>query len=218
MAAAMNPVATALPAELSAFLGAATPVEWAAEALRQQEVLLLDHASCELKAASTALSLMFRYPRHRKLVYRMSRLAREELRHFEQVRALMEKRGNADRPLTASRYAAGLRKLVRKTEPGALVDMLITGAFIEARSCERFAALVPQLDEELGRFYAGLLAAEARHFEQYLGLATEYHEGSEAELEERIALFRSAEAALCCDPDTEFRFHSGKPASNPDHS
>jgi len=207
----MSAVTVDVPEALSAFLGAKTPVDWAAEALQQPETLLLDHASCELKAASTALSLMFRYPRHQKLVYRMSRLAREELRHFEQVRALMEKRGTADRPLTASRYAAGLRKLVRKTEPGALVDMLITGAFIEARSCERFAALAPKLDEELGRFYAGLLAAEARHFEQYLGLAEEYHEGSEEELAERITLFRSAEAALCCDPDPQFRFHSGKP-------
>ncbi len=201
-----------LPEELSAFLGAATPAEWLAEALRQPATLLLDHASCELKAASTALSLMFRYPRHQKLVYRMSRLAREELRHFEQVRALMEKRGTADRPLTASRYAAGLRERVRKTEPGALVDRLITGAFIEARSAERFAVLAPQLDAELGRFYAGLLAAEARHFEQYLGLAVEYHIGSEAELQQRIAVFRDAEAALCCDPDPQFRFHSGLPA------
>lgn len=218
MAAALSDAAVRAAAELSAFLGAETPAEWVVEALRQTETLLLDHASCELKAASTALSLMFRYPRHRKLVYRMSRLAREELRHFEQVRALMEKRDCADRPLTASRYAAGLRKLVRKTEPGALVDMLITGAFIEARSCERFAALAPELDEELGRFYTGLLAAEARHFEQYLALAVEYHAGSEEELQERIALFRSAEAALCCDPDPQFRFHSGLPVSGPDHS
>ncbi|MFB3064645.1 MAG: tRNA-(ms[2]io[6]A)-hydroxylase [Gammaproteobacteria bacterium] len=207
----MSDAAVDLPEELKAFLGDATPAEWVAEALRQPEVLLLDHASCELKAASTALSLMFRYPRHQKLVHRMSRLAREELRHFEQVRALMEKRGTADRPLTASRYAAGLRKLVRKTEPGALVDMLITGAFIEARSAERFAALAPRLDKELGRFYAGLLAAEARHFEQYLGLAVEYHAGTEAELQQRIAAFRDAEAALCCDPDPQFRFHSGTP-------
>ncbi len=207
----MNDAMGEVPEALNAFLGAGTPAEWVAEALRQPEVLLLDHASCELKAASTALSLMFRYPRHRKLVYRMSRLAREELRHFEQVRALMEKRGTADRPLTASRYAAGLRKLVRKTGPGALVDMLITGAFIEARSAERFAVLAPQLDEELGRFYAGLLAVEARHFEQYLGLAVEYHAGSEAELQQRIELFRDAEAALCCDPDPQFRFHSGMP-------
>ncbi len=203
--------------EVTAFLGAATPPEWVSEALKQPDILLLDHANCELKAASTALSLMFRYPRHSKLVYRMSRLAREELRHFEQVRALMEKRGTAERPLTASRYAAGLRKLVRKTEPDAIVDMLIIGAFIEARSAERFAVLAPKLDAELGRFYAGLLAAEARHFEQYLDLAVEYHAGSEAELEQRIELFRNAEAALCCDPDPQFRFHSGMPElKNPD--
>ena len=207
----MSDAVAGVPEELSSFLGAGTPAAWVAEALRQPEVLLLDHANCELKAASKALSLMFRYPRHRKLVYRMSRLAREELRHFEQVRALLQKRGAADRPLTASRYAPGLRNLVRKTEPGAVVDMLITGAFIEARSAERFAVLAAQLDVELGRFYAGLLAAEARHFEQYLGLAVEYHAGSEAELQQRIALFRNAEAALCCDPDPQFRFHSGTP-------
>lgn len=208
----MNNALVGVP-EVTAFLGAATPQEWVSEALNQQDILLQDHASCELKAASTALSLMFRYPRHRKLVYRMSRLAREELRHFEQVRALMEKRGTAERPLTASRYAAGMRKMVRKTEPDAVVDMLIIGAFIEARSAERFGVLAARLDEELGRFYAGLLAAEARHFQQYLGLALEYHAGDENELEERIEIFRSAEAALCCDPDPQFRFHSGKPAA-----
>jgi tRNA-(ms[2]io[6]A)-hydroxylase len=202
---------TGLPAELTAFLACETPRAWADEALRQPEILLQDHANCELKAASTAVSLMFRYPRRQKLVYRMSRLAREELRHFEQVRTLMEKRSVADRPLTASRYAAGLRKLVRPDEPGALVDTLLTGAFIEARSCERFAVLVPRLDEELGRFYTGLLAAEARHFQQYLALAGECHEDGEAQLQARIEAFRVCEADLCSKPDREFRFHSGPP-------
>ena len=133
--------------------------------------MLIDHANCEKKAASTALSLINRYTDNFDLLNKMSRLAREEMRHFEQVIALMKRRNIAYEHVSASRYAAGLRELVRTKDPHKLVDVLIIGAFIEARSCERFAKLAPYLDEELEAFYQSLLKSEARHYQDYLRLA-----------------------------------------------
>jgi tRNA 2-(methylsulfanyl)-N6-isopentenyladenosine37 hydroxylase len=198
------------PRELREFLGAPTPQGWvdAAAASTALETLLVDHANCEKKAASTALAMLFRYEAHEALSERLSRLAREELRHFEQVRQLMRARGIAWRRVPASRYAAGLAAAARKAEPGRLVDRLIVGAFIEARSCERFALLAPRLDPELGRFYAGLLASEARHFRHYLELARGF---DPAGVDARVAAIRSVENDLATSPDTELRFHSGPP-------
>ncbi len=189
------------------FLPCATPAAWLAAALAHPEELLIDHANCEKKAASTALGLLYRYPGHGALLQRMSRLAREELRHFEQVAALLQARGIAYRPLAAGRYAAGLHALVRRSEPGRLVDTLIAGAFIEARSCERFAALAPRLDAELADFYRALLRSEARHFRHYLELAQWFG----GDIGDRIAAFAVRERELIESPDGEFRFHSGPP-------
>ncbi len=127
-----------LPAELLAFLPCATPDAWVAWALENPELLLIDHAQCEKKAASTAMSLLYRYVDHPLLLTKMSQLAREELLHFEQVVKLMEARGIVYRHISASRYAEGLRRHVRGEEPERLIDILIIGALIEARSCERF--------------------------------------------------------------------------------
>lgn len=194
-----------------AFLGCATPQAWIEAALGAQDILLIDHANCEKKAAGTAVNLMFRHGSDAALLHMLSRLAREELRHFEQVVELMDARGIDYRPLGAARYAAGLRSLVRDREPGRLADLLIAGAFIEARSCERFAALVPHLDVELAAFYTSLLRAEARHFRDYLASAR--RAAPHEDLEPRIALFRAREQELIEQPDTGgFRFHSGPPA------
>lgn len=195
--------------EIRAFLGVETPSAWVQAALQQQSILLIDHANCEKKAAATALNLLFRYPQHDRLLHRLSRLAREELRHFEQVAALMKKRGIAYEHLSSARYASGLRDGVRTHEPAKLVDILIVGAFIEARSCERFAALAPHLDDELRRFYESLLQSEARHYQDYLALAREY---AQEPIEPHIARIRARETELIVTPDAEFRFHSGVPA------
>lgn len=164
----------------------------------------------EFKAASTALSLIAKYHGHVDLINMMSRLAREELVHHEQVMRLMKKRKIELRQLHASRYASGLRKVVRSHEPVKLVDTLVVGAFIEARSCERFEALVPHLDEELSKFYFGLLKSEARHFQGYLKLAYQY--GDAKDIAQVIERVRAAEQELIESPDVEFRFHSGVPA------
>lgn len=198
-----------LPQELLDFLSCRTPQAWVEQALAHPQELLIDHANCEKKAASTALNLMFRYIDKPVLLQKMSRLAREELRHFEQVTALMQKRGIAYRALSASQYAQRLRQHVRTSEPGKLVDTLIVGAFIEARSCERFACLAPYLDDELGDFYRSLLKSEARHYQDYLALA---REAAAEDIAERIAFFATAEADAITQDDPEFRFHSGAPA------
>jgi len=197
-----------LPSEISELLLAPTSEAWVDRAVQELPVLLLDHANCEKKAASTALSLMFRYPQIDKLTWRMSRLAREELRHYEQVQKILAEREIAFQPLKPARYADGLRKHLRSRDPARLVDLLVIGAFIEARSCERFSLLAPRLDDELGSFYAGLLAAEARHFRQYLALASDQDADG---VMERVEFFAPIEAALCTDPDPQFRFHSGTP-------
>lgn len=193
---------------IHSFLLCETPSAWLQTALKHQDLLLIDHANCEKKAASTALNLMYRYVDDFDLLNKMSRLAREELRHFEQVIALLAKRGIAYVQLSASRYAGGLREAVRKSDPGKLVDTLIIGAIIEARSCERFAKLAPLLDTELRAFYESLLKSETRHFKDYLALAAKV---SGVELDERVQWFLQRERQLIESPDQEFRFHSGVP-------
>lgn len=197
--------------EINEFLGCRTPDAWIKAALADQMTLLIDHKNCEFKAASTALSLMAKYSTYVDLLNAMSRLAREELVHHEQVLRIMKRRKIPLRPVSAARYASGLRKVVRTHEPHKLVDTLVVGAFIEARSCERFEALVPHLDEELGKFYYGLLKSEARHFQGYLKLAYQY--GDAADVDRAIVRIRAAEQELIESPDNEFRFHSGVPTS-----
>jgi tRNA 2-(methylsulfanyl)-N6-isopentenyladenosine37 hydroxylase len=190
------------------FLETRTPKAWLDAALEHPEELLIDHCNCEKKAAGTALNLIFKYTERPELLMKMSKLAREELRHFEQVLTIMKKRGISYRPLSASRYAKGLAEHIRTNEPYYLVDRLIVGALIEARSCERFASLAPLLDEPLQKFYLSLLKSEARHFMDYLSLAEQY---SDEPIDERIALFKAVENELISSVDSEFRFHSGVP-------
>lgn len=188
------------------FLGSRTPAVWFEQATEHLDELLIDHANCEKKAAGTALSLLHRYVDKPDLLMTLSRLAREELRHFEQVHEILDRREIAYVHLSASRYAGGLKSMVRTEEPGRLVDTLVMGAIVEARSCERFRGLIQVLPEDLATFYGKLLASEARHFEQYLDLARRYSEGSIVDVVTRM-LARDAE--LISQPDDRFRFHSG---------
>lgn len=201
------------PEPVRKFLAVATPEAWLAEAVDRLPELLADHANCELKAASTALGFIYRYPAHTALVHRMSRLAREELRHFEQVRQLMEDLSLPFRRTSASRYASALRSTVRPEEPARLLDMLLVGALIEARSCERFAALAARLPARVGRFYAGLLASEARHFEHYVDLAKRLTPLDTDVVVSRITELRAVEGELITAADPQFRFHSGLPVA-----
>lgn len=197
-----------LLAPINDFLQCETPIEWVDEALKQQELMLIDHCNCEKKAANTALTLIYKYTEKHDLLMKMSKLAREELRHFEQVLIIMKRRQIEYKEISASRYAAKLFKNARKDADGALVDRLIIGAYIEARSCERFAKIAPLLDTELCQFYRSLLKSESRHFSDYLGLAASY---SHESITTRVEKFGLLEAELITSKDDEFRFHSGIP-------
>ncbi len=176
-------------------------------------MLLIDHANCEKKAASTALALMFAYAEDLVLTDRMSRLAREELRHYEQVAKLIGRLGIEPMRLAPGRYAERLRRLVAKAEPRRQVDLMICGAFIEARSCERFESLAPAIGGAAGELFAGLHAAESRHFKMYLDLAHRAGERAGIDPAPRIEAFAELEAELIESPDEQFRFHSGVPAT-----
>ena len=198
------------------FLGCETPQAWLDEALNNLELLMQDHANCEKKAAGTAMNLMFRYSFFTDLQVKLAQLVREEMLHYEQVLELMTKRGQAWQALSAGRYAAILRKEIRTYEPEALIDVQIIGAFVEARSCERFYALAALVDEELGRYYRYLLKSESRHFEDYLALALQMAQKSkmkdpEEDIQQRIAHIREVEKQLILSLDDTFRFHSGVP-------
>ncbi|MBX2807026.1 MAG: tRNA-(ms[2]io[6]A)-hydroxylase [Cellvibrionaceae bacterium] len=191
---------------IQTFLHCETPHAWIDTALKNTELLLIDHANCEKKAASTALNLMYRYVHNYTLLNKMSRLAREELRHFEQVLAIMKRRGIVYEQIDAARYAGRLRQSVRADEPARLVDTLIVGAIIEARSCERFAILAPYLDDELQTFYLSLLKSEARHYQDYLSLAKA---AANEPIDARVQALLAVEKVLILSEDDHFRFHSG---------
>jgi tRNA-(ms[2]io[6]A)-hydroxylase len=181
-------------------------------------VLLLDHANCEKKAASTALALMFAYAVDLELADKMSRLAREELRHFELVAKLIRSLGLKPQRLAPGRYAERLRRLVARSEPHREVDLMICGAFIEARSCERFAALGAAIAAPLCDMFQGLHNAEARHQRVYLDLARRAarRAGTPARaFDARVEEFAVLEADLITLPDPVFRFHSGPPVGRP---
>ena len=151
---------------------------------------------------------------NQEILDKMVRLIKEELHHFDQVWSIMQKRDMPYKSLSAARYASGMLRHVRNHEPAALVDKLIIGAFIEARSCERFAKLAPLLDDELNRFYISLLRSEARHYQDYIQLAEQVNSTDprpKATVDERVAFFGQIEAELIQSSDNEFRFHSGVP-------
>ena len=191
---------------VASILRAPTPPAWVDDALGHLPELLQDHANCEKKAASTALALMFAYPEDRALAAALSRLAREELRHFEQVIRAMTALAVPFVRQRPGRYAQRLREAVRTCDPGRKLDLLLTGALIEARSAERFTLLAPRLRPPLARLYADLAGAEARHFTLYLGFA---RDAAPREWAARLAALALREAQLATEPDVTLRFHSG---------
>ncbi len=203
----MTSAAPAVAADgAAAILLAPTPLAWVADALAQRDALLLDHANCEKKAASTALALMFAYPEDLPLSLALAQLAREELRHYGQVVRAMRALGVSFARTRPGRYALELRRAVRSAEPGRKLDLLLVSALIEARSAERFGLLAPRLAAPLARLYANLGTAEARHFELYLGFARAC---APHEWQARLRQLATREAQLATRPDRALRFHSG---------
>ena len=153
-------------------LAAPSSPAWLERALANLDEVLVDHAHCEKKAASTAVSLLFKYPDRSRLLATLSALAREELEHFEQMLDLLERHRVSYGRLTPSPYATELLAAVRPDEPSRLADTLLCLALIEARSCERMKLLADAVpDTELAAFYRRLLASEARHHQTYVELA-----------------------------------------------
>lgn len=190
-------------------LAAPTPAAWIDAAAERWRPLLTDHANCEKKAASTALALIFAYPEDSVLAVALARLAREELRHFEQVVRMMRTLDVPFERQQPGRYAAGLRRHAASAEPRRKLDLMLIGALIEARSCERFRLLAPRLPAPLGAFYADLERAEARHHELYIEHAKA--NASDIDWEQRLRRLAEVEAELVTSPDSVFRFHSGPP-------
>ncbi len=144
------------------------------------------------------------------LIDKMVLLIKEELHHFYQVLEIMHQRDIPYDGITAGRYAKRLFSHISAHDPSTLVDKLIIGAYIEARSCERFAKLAPLLDEQLANFYVSLLRSEARHYQDYLHLAQLI---SKNDITERVNYFGIIEAELISTPDSDFKFHSGVPVN-----
>jgi tRNA 2-(methylsulfanyl)-N6-isopentenyladenosine37 hydroxylase len=177
-----------------------TPAHWVEAALGDLDAVLVDHAHCEMKAASNALSLAVRASQTPGVVDELVSLAEEELSHFRRVLRELESRGVPLGPPPPDGYAAELRKVVRAhRDPSrkpldqqneALVDRLLVAALIEARSCERFRLLSEALKErgpaDLARLYEELLAAEARHFRTFVDLARKVAHPDEGWVEARL--------------------------------
>lgn len=192
-------------------LAAPTSPGWAKRALDHVDAVLLDHAHCERKAAGTAVNLLFRYPEHGFLQEPLSRLAREELAHFEQALRRLAERGIPFGRQRPSPYAGKLKQNVRNGEPARLVDTLLVCALIEARSCERFGLLADAAEAggreaALGAWYRGLLAAEARHHAVYVDLAARLV--PRRDVEARLAELALAEAAILAEPPPFPRLHT----------
>jgi tRNA-(ms[2]io[6]A)-hydroxylase len=187
-------------------LAAATDSEWTHSALAELDEVLIDHAHCEKKAAGMAVRLIFRYPEHGFLLAPLSRLAREELQHFEQVLGLLERRGLAMKFQRPSPYAGLLRRDLRTHEPARLIDTLLCCALIEVRSCERFELLAESVDDsELAALWKGLVAAEARHHRVYVELACRLAE--ESEVRSRLAELARREAEIVSEASFLPRMH-----------
>ncbi len=184
-------------------LRAETDTLWATNAVRDLDAVLVDHAHCEMKAATNALSLVVRHSGDLGLVRALTELAREELDHFQRVVEFLETRGLRLGPPPVDDYAAQLRSAMNRlpaTDLPLVVDRLLVGALIEARSCERFKLLLQALPSDvpadLRAFYEELFACEARHYRVYVDLA-ERGAGPLAPLVEgRLELLAAAEAAI----------------------
>lgn len=188
-------------------LHAPTPDRWLEQVTPHIDLLLIDHAHCEKKAAGVAMNLLFSYVEDAELTCAMTEIVREELDHFHQVRALLDRRGIRFYKLSPSGYAARLHALASKQEPGRAVDRLLIAALIEARSCERFGLLRDHLaDRELADFYGSLFESEARHHSTYVRLAKNFR--SEEQVKSRLAELAAAEAAIIAIGEDQPRMHS----------
>ena len=189
------------------FLQTPTSLAWVEQALANLDLVLLDHAQCERKAAGVALSLINRYPSDAGLVTALTAIAQEELAHFAQVNQWLDRRGVAFGPLPPPPYGAALRQQVRSQEPHRQLDLLLVSALIEARSHERLGLLAENLnDRALAQFYRSLMASEARHYGAYWVLATGRF--PRFEVDARLGELAATESEILATLHSQPRIHS----------
>jgi tRNA 2-(methylsulfanyl)-N6-isopentenyladenosine37 hydroxylase len=186
-----------------------TPPGWAEVALADLPTTMSDHAHAEKKAVLSALSLLNREPGRTTLVARMAKLAREELRHLDQVLAHLRARGWPLAPDRPDRYAGALAALRRRGGTGDLVDRLLCAALIEARSWERLSllgqALASTHERDLAAFYTELARSEAGHYRLFVELATAECPGEDVPA--RLRELADAEATIVLSLSHEPRIH-----------
>lgn len=184
-----------------------TPARWLQQVENHIDLLLIDHAHCEKKAAGVAMNLLFSYVEHSDLTKAMTEIVQEELDHFHQVRAILDRRGIRFYKLPPSAYGSKLHDLVGKNEPGRAVDRLLIAGLIEARSCERFSLLRDHLaDRELADFYGSLFESEARHHSTYVRLAKCFQD--DEAVHQRLAELAKAEGEIIAAGEEQPRMHS----------
>ncbi|TWU37295.1 tRNA-(ms[2]io[6]A)-hydroxylase [Novipirellula artificiosorum] len=190
-------------------LKTASQKRWLAQVDENLDEVLIDHAHCERKAASTAMNLINAYTENRDLCHEMKQIVEEELEHFEMVLARLDARGIRFRRLAVGPYGRRLNQLVRPSEPHRAVDRLLVASLIEARSCERFSLLAEHIrdrDAELADFYESLFESEARHHSTYVRLAE--HFAPRPTVRERLDQLSASESEIISDGSTLVRMHS----------
>jgi tRNA-(ms[2]io[6]A)-hydroxylase len=188
-------------------LKSTTSPRWLEQVMPHLDLLLIDHAHCEKKAAGTAMNLIFAYVDRVELCRELSAIVDEELEHFRMVLDLLDSRGIRFRRLTPSNYGRQLNELVSNQEPQKAIDRLLVAGLIEARSCERFGLLRERLpDRTLAGFYDDLFESEARHHSTYVRLARFF--GPEELVHARLEELSDAEAEIIARGDEQPRMHS----------
>ena len=189
------------------FLPCVTPDRWLENALDNPVLLLLDHANCEKKAASSALHLIYRCIDNMDVMESMSQLVETEMQNFQSLVRIIKARKLDCISLTASRYALGLRDHMSGNDNLKLIDLLVVSAFMHGRAFERFSRLIPYIDLELESFYVSFIKTQENHFNKYLHIAKSLSD--EETLASRVDHFASYEKNLIKRPDSEFRVYSG---------
>jgi len=182
---------------------------WLKQVDQHLDEILIDHAHCERKAASTAMNLMNAYTENRELCREMTRIVAEELEHFDMVLCILDQRGIEFRRMAAGPYGRKLNALVRNSEPDRGVDRLLVASLIEARSCERFNLLSEHMrerDSVLANFYASLFESEARHHTTYVRLAE--HFAARDTVRSRLDQLSSKETLILAEGSHLPRMHS----------
>ena len=161
----------------------ATDPRWVSVVSKNLEEILVDHAFCEQKAASSAISIIVQYPQYSDLVLAMTAICQEEMQHFNMVHEKLIERGFKLGFERKDPYVNDLAQYLKHTKAnntpdGVFVNKMLFAAMIEARSCERFKILSEEIaDEDLRNFYRGLMESEARHYTTFLGFARKYSNG-----------------------------------------